>query len=377
MASKNVFYFDTNKIFEMNNTLKQLNEDHEVKSIHILVADGSDSLKRKLKQYIPNVQKNLFGGVFPKIVHNDHLYDDGCLIVGLPFETETHIIKNLSDSSETLEPQLKALSEKIGSSQSMFIYVDGLSSGIGDFIEGVYNHLGSEHNYIGGGCGSLSFEQAPCLISNEGFLQDGALVIKTNRSIGVGVSHGWKKLAGPFRVTESSKNKIISLDWKPAFEVYKDIIENHSNKKFNDDNFFDLAKSYPFGINKIDSEVIVRDPIVVEDNQLVCVGEVPENEYVHILMGTESSLINAAEQAKNIAVNKVQNDSGTTPLFLMDCISRVLFLEEDFSKELQVIRNNKDELIGALCLGEIANSGSSCLEFFNKTCVVGKIGKAS
>ena len=62
---------------------------------------------------------------------------------------------------------------------------------------------------------------------------------------------------------------------------------------------------------------------------------------------------------------------GHKTTFFIDCISRVLFLEGDFEQELQAVSRSGIPLIGALTLGEIANSRNDYLEFYNKTSVVG------
>jgi hypothetical protein len=57
---------------------------------------------------------------------------------------------------------------------------------------------------------------------------------------------------------------------------------------------------------------------------------------------------------------------------VIDCISRSLFLGTDFQRELAAIDDGLP-MVGALTLGEIANSGRDFLEFYNKTAVVGLI----
>lgn len=56
---------------------------------------------------------------------------------------------------------------------------------------------------------------------------------------------------------------------------------------------------------------------------------------------------------------------------LFDCISRQLFLEQDFSKELEGISDalGCNNLLGALVLGEIASGPSGVIHFHNKTAV--------
>lgn len=49
---------------------------------------------------------------------------------------------------------------------------------------------------------------------------------------GVGVVHGWQPISGAFKVTEGDGNRIISLDWIPAFEVYRQVVESHAGASF-------------------------------------------------------------------------------------------------------------------------------------------------
>jgi hypothetical protein len=62
---------------------------------------------------------------------------------------------------------------------------------------------------------------------------------------------------------------------------------------------------------------------------------------------------------------------------MVDCISRVLYLDNDFSNELNTVKKQlklKQEsldLEGVLSLGEISSMEGGFLEFLNKTIVVG------
>ncbi|MCP3900644.1 MAG: histidine kinase, partial [Desulfobacteraceae bacterium] len=230
-------------------------------------------------------------------------------------------------------------------------------------------------NYIGGGAGSLSMVSKPCLFSNDGLLMDSAILAFFELDSGIGVSHGWESISGPYRVTEADHNIIKTLDFKPAFEAYSDAILEHSGLNIAKDHFFDIAKEYPFGIAKLGAERIVRDPIKVFDNgNIMCVGEVREGSFVDILNGDAESLIAAAGHAKQLSMKAKKDTTKNDMALFIDCISRVLFLEDKFTDEITEVWSEDLPLVGACTIGEIANSGNDYLEFYNKTAVVAIIG---
>jgi hypothetical protein len=144
--------------------------------------------------------------------------------------------------------------------------------------------------------------------------------------------------------------------------------------KFADDNFFDIAKYYPLGIVKYDKEIIVRDPILIdENNNIVLVGDIPQNSTINILKGKEENLIKSSSIAVKKAMNNLEYEDEYN-VILFDCISRCISLGDKFVDELVEIKKNinpSKNLFGALTLGEIANNGNEYINFYNKTCVIG------
>lgn len=288
-----------------------------------------------------------------------------------------NVVPDLSDPANDFEEIISGLLPQTDTAKTVFVFVDGYSKRISDLIDSLHNVLGLGFNYIGGGAGSinpnaLNLTQMPCLFTNKGLVKDSALLVLADIQSGIGVGHGWSQLTGPFRVTESDKNVIKSLDWKPAFEVYKDAVEKYSDKAITPENFFDVSKSYPFGIVKLGSEMVVRDPFAVDENNfLIVAAEIPPESFVYILTGDHDSLVKAAHEAFESARNSYGGNMEEKTVLLIDCISRALFLEDNFHKEINAVREHNTPLIGFLSLGEIASSGNDYMELLNKTAVVG------
>jgi len=351
----------------------------QVKSVLVLASDANGFTPNGLDTMLQDCPVPIFGGIFPALIHGREKLDRGTIVVGLPVSADLHIIPRLSDTTvnyeEILDRDIPELSTAgISGQATMFVFVDGLASHIGALVDSLFNLFGLEINYLGGGAGSLSFEQKPCLFSNQGLLQDSAVLALTTLKSGIGVSHGWTSIKGPLKVTESAGNVIKTLNWQPAFDVYRQVVEAESGCIFTDTNFFAIAKGYPFGINRLGAEKIVRDPIQKEDDgSLVCVGEVPAGNFVDILVGTTESLVGAARQALHRSQAAIGPAPGARLAIFIDCISRVLFLQEEFCQELDAVHTDDIPLVGALTMGEIANSGQEYLEFYNKTAVVGVV----
>ena len=213
---------------------------------------------------------------------------------------ELACVRGLSEADADFDERVEVATEhwqEPEGATTMVVFVDGLSSRISALVDGLFANFGLENNFIGGGAGSLSFQQQPCILTNAGLLADVAVLARLPLRSRIGVTHGWEPISEPMKVTGARGNVIMTLDWEPAFAVYKRMVEAHSGEEMHAEAFFALAKSYPFGMTKLGTEIVVRDPLMVVDgSHLVCVGEVPEGAFLRLLNGTPDTLIAAARE---------------------------------------------------------------------------------
>ncbi|HHY14085.1 MAG TPA: histidine kinase, partial [Thermoanaerobacterales bacterium] len=360
--------------------LKQVDDDKNLNGSLILACDANDFTPDNINHILKTCKKPVFGGVFSHIIYNNEKLEKGTIVVGIKQTIKTVILENLSNSTDLgMESIMKdAFKWQDLQDKTMFVFLDGFSENTSKLVDNMFNNWGIFPNYIGGGAGSLDMGEKPCVITEKGLLEDAVVFALIDLRSGIGVAHGWRPIAGPFKVTEADGNTVITLNWRPAFKVYKEIVEKISEESFSNWDFFQLAKEFPFGIAKMSNEMVVRDVISLNRDKLICVGEVPVNSFVYILNGNKDSLVEGAAKARMLAeksYRKIVDGRDETPkiTFFMDCVSRVLCLDSYFDKELEAVYKG-NTLVGALSIGEIANTGQNYIEFYNKTSIIGLLG---
>ncbi len=302
------------------------------------------------------------GGVFPELIHAGRRRDHGAVVVGLPDEPTVTTVTTPTDGSvrSQLHPGALDAGHRTG-----FALIDAYADWVDAFVKGLFDTYGVELDLVGGGAGSLDGPSGPTVFTGDGPVTDGAAVATVPTAADVGVRHGWREVDGPFRVTEADGRTLVALDGEPAFERYRAAVEADDGGPVEREAFFETAKAYPLGISRMGDETIVRDPFEVDAaGAMDCFGAVPEGEFLHVLWGDPDRLVAAAAEADSAV-----GPAAATRL-CFDCISRVLYLEGEFERELDAIGGPAEPAAGALTIGEIANDGRGHLDFYNKTAVV-------
>jgi hypothetical protein len=371
-----IWHSDNDSIIDFEHGLN-LAQQSGAKSLLILACNDNNFTTQQINPLITRCTLPICGGIYPKLIYKKQLLQKGCIIIGLQQAIEVTLITQVSKltTDEQLEQTIeKTLLNKsqLTNNDSFLMFYDALVNNIEPFIDCLFGCLEHQISIIGGGSGNLDFTQKACIFTNEGLLTDVIQLVNLKNKMVTGATHGWQILQGPFLVSEAENQTVKSLNYSPAFSTYKEAIEAVSDHTFNDENFFEIAKHFPLGIEDINKQLVVRDPILTHDGCIQCVGSIPVNSMIYLLKGSIDYLINSAQQAAISATNKVDNsDFSATMVF--DCISRVLYMEDSFNQELDLIAEQCSEqpFFGVLSLGEIANNQSGAIKLLNKSTVIG------
>ncbi|NRA72652.1 MAG: FIST C-terminal domain-containing protein [Gammaproteobacteria bacterium] len=340
----------------------------------LILACSSEITTKDFDPILTAIKVPVCGGVYPLLVCNDRLFKQGFIVVGYSSVLAVSNISQLSRKVTYIEGlELILESDKNLSSYTNFLMFYDALCPAEEFVDCFYDCFGSTVTVVGGGAGMADFSPLPCVITNDGLKSDIVQLVGLSNQLYAGVAHGWEVLKGPYLITEAVGSLVKSINYRSAKDFYQTIVEDLSGLKFKPDDFYKIAKNYPLGITGLNGEILVRDPVKVQGDSVQFVANVPVNSMVSILKAKNESLISSARAAVIKACEVPDEHAANVIIF--DCISRVLYMADDFQLELSEINNSAPDnaiVFGGLSLGEVANNQSGSIRVLNKSTVIGR-----
>ena len=165
-----------------------------------------------------------------------------------------------------------------------------------------------------------------------------------------GPCHAMKPVLAELKQKLGEDVRIIKIDGRPAFEVYREVIAAEYQVAVNHENFYELAVHFPFGL-VLATDVVVRIPVAFnDDGSIFCVGEVPPNSALRLLRAPVAGKSRCVEGlAENLGA------VGGLPLTAFYCAGRRLHFGDQAEDELVRLQGltGVAGIAGALTLGEI------------------------
>jgi hypothetical protein len=264
---------------------------------------------------------------------------------------------------------------------TLFLLFDAMVPNITTLLDGLYLRFANRVHYMGANAGSESFQPMPCLFDGSRIIQNGVLALLLQPHRGAVLEHGYAAPQQMLTATSTEGNRILQIDWRPAFEVYREMARAQYGVEINQQNFYQYAVHFPFGIVRANGMILVRIPVALEqDGSLFCVGEVPPNALLTLL---KAPTVDSA-QTVGALVEGLEEHGGSPAgqeLLLFYCAGRRLHLGiEAAESELRLLAQHTQarQIAGALSLGEIGGSTQWGYPLFhNATLVASYWGRSS
>ncbi len=307
----------------------------------------------------------LVGAIFPALLLQGRFHTDGVWLLCFDEMPYHALYENLPTDAQGAELKSKEIAAQVirqlkpNEEATLFMLFDAMVPNISTLLDHLYLNLANRVHYAGANAGSETFQPLPCLFDGQRIAQNGVLLMLLPKHKGAILEHGYRAPEQVVYATSTEGNRIAQIDWRPAFEVYQELVRAQYDVEITRENFYQHAVHFPFGIVRANHHVVVRIPVALnEDGSLFCVGEVPANSVLTLL---ERPSVDSRETLRvlNAGLNAMNGSSTDAELLLFYCAGRRMHLgEETATQELQEFNRctGAAQVAGALSLGEIGGS---------------------
>lgn len=320
----------------------------------------------------------LHGAVFPALVAGGRFAPRGAVLLALPPDAAARLEGPFPADADARRAAVGRIAEDVAAGlerpheTALLLVFDAMLPDVASLLDVLYLKLADGVRYLGVNAGSETFRPIPCLFDGERAVQGGLLSVTLPGHPGAVLEHGYQVPVRTISATATEGNRVVTIDWRPAFDVYRELIREEYGVDVDRESFYRLAVHFPFGIVRADDEVLVRIPVALEpDGSLFCVGEVPPDALLTLLRApTIDSERTVAKLATALAARAPAGPG--SGLLAFYCAGRRLHLGERSAGELGALARvtGASPVAGALSLGEIGHSHQWGYPLFHNGAIV-------
>lgn len=347
-----------------------------------LLPEAEQGAVSTLQQACSHRGVGLVGAIFPALTQAEGFLSQGVWLLRFDQMPYTALYPELPQDTQALQGTLDGLVDSLsphlgdGDDLTLFMLFDAMVPNIGTILDELYLRLANRVHYMGVNAGSETFQPMPCLFDGERIVQNGVLLMLLEPHRGAILEHGYEVPEQMITATATEGNRILQIDWRPAFEVYQEMAREQYGVEVNRENFYENAVHFPFGIVRANGVIVVRIPVALEeDGSLFCVGEVPANAVLALLRAPAVDSVHTLDTVARGLV-ELNGPLDGRDLLLFYCAGRRLHLGiEAAAEELRGLqdRTNAGQVAGALSLGECGSTTQWGYPLFHNATLVASL----
>lgn len=345
--------------------LRRWRAAHPAMGVLLLLPEAERECLVAWQQPFRDLGVPLVGAVFPALLVGDGFRQDGAWLLRFNRMPYARLHDELATDAAHLPAAADAIArgvlDDLGSARdaTLLMIFDALVPHIGSLLDELYLRLANRVHYAGASAGSESFQPVPCLFDAERSASGGVLVMLLTPHRGAVLEHGYTAPAETLTATSTDGNRITEIDWRPAFEVYRDLVRTRCGAELTRANFYRYAVQFPFAIVRANGAMLVRIPVTLEaDGSFFCIDEVPPHSVLTLM---PQPAVDSERTIDTLVHGLAELDGAGTgrEMLLFYCAGRRLQIGlEAAARELAEFarRANAAQVAGVLSLGEIGSS---------------------
>jgi hypothetical protein len=351
-------YFKTTAQF--NAALKNWHAHSPNMGVLILLPEAEANTLPDLQSSCKELGVTMVGAMFPAIIVNSGFATHGMSVIHFEIMPPYFLLAKNQTQTSQLSRQMASATEQMLASRSLsgtptlFTIFDGMLPNIETILTDLYGDLAERVQYAGVNAGSETFKSIPCLFDCNQIIANGVLGFLLPSIKEIQLAHGYLHSKTILSATSSVANQVDTISYRPAFEVYREMIRDEYGIEVTHENFYDYAAHFPFGVMTV-CDTLVRIPIGFNaEGALFFIGEVPSFSLLVLLKAPtfETSQCIESLSAKLKQANAEVSDH---TLLVFYCAGRRMHFQADAVNEIIQLKEltNTTHLLGALSLGEI------------------------
>lgn len=365
----------------IDEVLARWRADHPGMGVMALLPEAEKDALPTLQRACADAGAPLVGAIFPALLQGGRFTSAGAWLLRFDHMPHAALHPDLPRGEglpEALDGIVADLLPHLGDSAeaTLFMLFDAMVPNIGSILDELYLRLANRVHYMGVNAGSETFQPMPCLFDGERVVENGVLAVLLEPHRGAILEHGYEVPEQMITATSTEGNRIMQIDWRPAFEVYREMAREQYGIEIDHENFYQYAVHFPFGIVRANGITVVRIPVALEeDGSLFCVGEVPVNAMLTLLRAPAVDSRHTLETVVN-GLAELNGPIAGRDLLLFYCAGRRLHLGiEAASDELRRLdqASQAGRLAGALSLGEIGSTTQWGYPLFHNATLVASL----
>lgn len=250
---------------------------------------------------------------------------------------------------------------------------DGLVGDTNHIVRGAYETVGATVPIVGGCAGDDLAMVATHQLVDASLVSENVvgIALSSTGTFGLGVNHGWVPTGQQMTVTAAQGTSVLSLDDRPALEVYLEVI-GAQIEDVTPAGLAQLCQASPLGLPTRGGYSVrfIRGGDI-DERSIEFLVAVPEGELVTVMRGGTESIIGAAGEATAQALAEL--DGSPLGMIAFDCVAcRGVIGDPLLPEEVASLAEHlpaEATLSGLYTYGEIARRGGG-LGFHNQTMVV-------
>lgn len=385
MTPQHMHYLPAVQEADIEQLIAQWKRDYPQAGVLALLPEAEKDAVPNLQAAFARQEMPLVGAIFPALVRDGEFLNAGVWLFRFDRMPHTALYGEIphdalaaaafvEHAATNLRGQLEQITARAAADDvTLFMLFDALVPNIGTLLDEFYLRLADRVQYLGANAGSETFQPMPCLFDGERIVNNGLLLMLLENHRGGILEHGYQAPEQVIYATSTEGNRIIHIDWRPAFDVYRELMQKQYGVEISRDNFYSYAVHFPFGIVRANHSVLVRIPVMLgDDGSLFCVGEVPPNSLLTLLQAPAVDSTHTLE-ALSRGLNSLNGEITGRELLLFFCAGRHLHLgNEAASNELRDLlqRTGARQIAGARSLGEIGPSTVGGYPLFHNATLV-------